>query len=558
MTKPMTRRGFFRFSRLTKRALDDNLPRQISPPSTVFLSGLAPYSGTWDTEQIAHLLRRTMFGAKNTDIEFFGNLTPSDAIDLLLLQPATPLPPINDYSADTNDPQVPEGETWVDASQNSNLSPVRTRSLKCWWIGNMLEQGRSLHEKMVLFWHNHIPVEFDVVRNAHYSHQYLHTLYENAFGNFKTLMKAITLDPAMLVYLNGQLNNAGAPDENYGRELQELYCIGKGPGSAYTEEDVQAAARVLTGWKIAAGSTEAYFAPGAHDTNEKVFSSFYGKAVIEGKQGDEGAEELDELLDMIFDHPETAKHICRKLYTFFVYQNIDDEIEQAIIEPLAQLLRDNDYEIRPVLETLLKSEHFFDPWFRGSMLKSPLEQVIGMAREMHVVFPNPLDFQANYEVRKELHSYLPDLLQDPGDPYDVAGWPAWYQVPVFYKWWVTVATLPRRARHTDMMLTTGYSSGNFQVKLDVVRYTETLADPADPEGLVDEVIRLFYGIEVADVVKDQLKSILLSGQANDYYWTDAWYEYQNAPGDPTAYNVVQTRLQTFYQSILQLEEYQLL
>ena len=558
MTKPMTRRSFFRFARLAKRASDDNLQMLSPPPATALVSGLAPYNGTWDTEQIAHLLRRTMFGAKNTDIAFFKDRSPSEAVDYLLQLPSMPQPPINDYGAEANDPQVPEGETWVDAPQNNDLSPIRIQALKCWWIGNMLEQGRSLQEKMVLFWHNHIPVEFDTVRNAHYSYKYLHTLYENAFGNFKSLMKAITLDPAMLVYLNGRLNNAGAPDENYGRELQELYCIGKGPGSAYTEEDVQAAARVLTGWKIIAGSTESYFAPGYHDTEDKVFSNFYGKTVIEGKQGDDGADELDELLDMLFAQPETAKHLCRKLYTFFVYQNIDEEVEQNIIEPLAQLLRDNDYEIRPVLEILLKSEHFFDPWFRGGMLKSPLEQVIGMAREMHVNFPTPQNYQALFEIRKELHSYLPNLLQDPGDPYDVAGWPAWYQAPIFYKWWVTVATLPRRARHTDMMFTTGYSSGNYLAKLDVVKYTETLTDPADPMGLVDEVIRLFYGIEVADVVRDQLKSILLSGQANDYYWTDAWYGYQNNLGDPAAYNIVQTRLQTFYQSILHLEEYQLL
>lgn len=558
MTKPTTRRGFFRFLNLTKRAGTDYDSKIPPPPTFSILSGLSPYNGTWETEQIAHLLRRTMFGAKNTDIEFFKGMSPTDAVDVLLSNPTIPDPPINDYTAEAYDPNIPVGQTWVNGPHNYNLITPRTQSLKGWWIGNMLDQERSLQEKMVLFWHNHIPIEFEQVNDPIYGYGYLKTLYEHAFGNFKALMKAITIDPGMLVYLNGRLNNAGAPDENYARELQELYCIGKGPGSEYSEEDVQAAARVLTGWKLQPATTNVFFEPGAHDSGDKYFSAFYNKNVIEGKTGDEGADELDELLDLIFENPETAKHICRKLYTFFVYQNIDEDIEQTIIEPLAQLLRDNDYEIRPVLETLLKSEHFFDPWFRGGMLKSPLEQVIGMAREMHVNFPDASNYQELFDLRQELHSYLPNMLQNPGDPFSVAGWPAWYQAPIYYKWWITVSTLPKRAEHTDMLLTTGYTSGTTAVKLDTVAYTETLHDPADPIALLDEVIRLFYGIEVADEVKWQLKNILLSGQTSDYYWTNAWYEYLNNPNDPMALNVVQTRLQAFYQSILQLEEYQLL
>ena len=558
MSKTLTRRAFFRFADLSNRTQTDYFKNLPAPPTSTMISGLSPYNGPWDTEQIAHLLRRTMFGAKNTDIELFRGMSPSDAIDVLLEEIPLPDPPINDYGSEVFDPNVASGYTWIFTPHTDELDSIRIQSLKGWWIGNMLNQGRSLREKMVLFWHNLVPIEFEVVGSAHYAHQYLNTIYSNVYGNFKTLMKAITLDPGMLVYLNGNLNTAAAPDENFARELQELYCIGKWPDSNYTETDVLAAARVLTGWKVQAATTDVFFSPGSHETEDKIFSSFYGDRVITGKTGDAGAEELDELLDMIFANPVTAKHICRKLYTFFIYQNIDKEIEETIIEPLAQMLRDNGYEIKPVLETLLKSEHFFDPWFRGGMLKSPLEQVVGMAREMHVSFPDTTNFEDLFQLRRELHSYLPRMLQDPGDPFDVSGWPAWYQAPIFYKWWITVATLPKRAEHTDMMLTTGYLSDNEVVKLNVVSYTETLSNPADPVALVDEVIRLFYGIEVADEVKLQLKDILLSGQVNDYYWTNAWNQYQADTGDPAALNVVQSRLQSFYQSILQLEEYQLL
>ncbi len=557
MTKTLDRRAFLRFANPAKRMHKTNATSP-KPPTATLLSGLSEYNGTWDTEQIAHLLRRTMFGAKNLDISFFKTMSPTEAVDWLLKEPPQPLPPVNDYGAFASDPGVPAGTTWVNAPYNFGLMEWRTASLKCWWLGNMLNQTTSLREKMVLFWHNHIPVEFTLVNQAQFSYRYLKTLYEFAFGNFKNLVRALTIDPAMLVYLNGNLNSAGAPDENYARELQELFCIGKGPGSNYSEEDVQAAARVLTGWKTPLAEPEPYFDPGSHDTDDKQFSAFYGNAVITGKAGPAGAEELDELLDLIFENEETARFICRKLYTFFVYQELTDEIESNIIEPLAELLRDHDYEVKPVLEVLLKSEHFFDPWFRGSMLKSPLEQVVGMCREMHVQFPPETEFQELFQLRLNLYDYLPNMLQAPGDPPDVAGWPAWFQAPIFYKYWITVSTLPRRAEHTDMLLFTGYASGSHVVGIDVVAFTETLPDPSDPNELVDEAIRLFYGIEVADEVKQHFKSFLLTGQTNDYYWTNAWYDYYEDPGNAAAYNVVQSRLQAFYQAVFQLEEYQLL
>ncbi|HFA51870.1 MAG TPA: DUF1800 domain-containing protein [Bacteroidetes bacterium] len=553
MAKQLDRRSFLRFGRLSERGSANNL-QLPKPPTATVLSSLDPYNGPWGTEQVAHLLRRTMFGAKNTDVEFFKNKTPTQAVNILLADFDMPDPPINDYG----DPNLAGAVTWVYMPYNQEQESARLLSLKAWWIGNMLQQKRSLREKMVLFWHNHLPVQFEIVQRGVFAYGYLNTIYEHAFGNFKTLVKAITLDPAMLIYLNGVLNSAGAPDENYARELQELFCLGKGPNSNYTEEDVKAAARVLTGWKTNWFEPETFFAPEKHDTGDKQFSAFYNNAVIEGKEGADGALELDELLDLIFENGETAKFICRKIYTFFVYQNIDEEVEMTIIEPLAQLLRDSGYEIKPVLETLLKSEHFFDPWYRGAMLKSPLDQVVGLAREMHLPLGEVLNFKEVFEIRQNLLSYLPNMLQDPGDPPDVSGWPAWFQAPVFYKWWVTVSTLPKRAAHTDLLLQSGYASANHLVGIDVVKYTETLENAPFPTELVEEVLGLFYGIEVPEEVKMQFKSVLLSGQAQDYYWTNAWNDYLGSPEDPATYSVVQTRLQAFYQAVLQLEEYQLL
>jgi uncharacterized protein (DUF1800 family) len=167
-------------------------------------------------------------------------------------------------------------------------------------------------------------------------------LRQYALGNFKEMTRAVTMDPAMLKYLNGNANTKKAPDENYGRELQELFTVGKGPGSHYTEADVKAAAHVLTGFRIENKSLpdiHGVFDAGRHDENDKQFSDFYQNTTIKGRKGKEGEMELDDLLALIFSQPEVARFICRKLYRFFVYHNIDEETEKTIIEPLAELFR---------------------------------------------------------------------------------------------------------------------------------------------------------------------------------------------------------------------------
>jgi uncharacterized protein (DUF1800 family) len=252
------------------------------------------------------------------------------------------------------------------------VNSLRNASFKKWWMGVMINQDRSIREKMMLFWHNHFATETNVVGNAQfvYSHHLLLRTY--ALGNFKSLTRAVTIDPAMLVYLNGERNTKNAPDENYSRELQELFCCGKGPDSLYTEGDVKAAAQVLTGWKNDAATLSSTFVPQRHDATNKQFSSFYNNTIIQGKTGPTaGDEELDALLNMIFATQEVAKYICRRLYRWFVYYDIDDTVEATIITPLANLFRTGNYEIKPVLDVLLKSEHFFDALAKGCLIKSP-------------------------------------------------------------------------------------------------------------------------------------------------------------------------------------------
>jgi len=350
-------------------------------------TGLFPYSPPFGNAEIMHLLRRVLFGVKPNDISKVKGKSLDEVLDMLLIADPTPNPPVNNYN-NTNytDPVVPLGQSWVTAPNDGNATGYRHSSFKSWWAGLMLNQNTSIHEKMVLFWHNHFATETVDINDARYSYKHNALLRKFALGNFKTLVKEITLDPGMLRYLNGYLNNKTSPDENYGRELQELFTLGKGPKSNYTESDVKQAAKVLTGYTVNATTITSAFDSTRHDTGNKQFSSFYNNTLITGKTGAAGATELDELINMIFLQPETALYICRRLYRFFVYYEIDQATETNLIEPLAALFRSNNYEIKPVLKALFSSEHFFDPVNRACMIKGPVDYCIGLCREFNVVF----------------------------------------------------------------------------------------------------------------------------------------------------------------------------
>ena len=162
---------------------------------------------------------------------------------------------------------------------------ARIGSLKRHQITNMTKQEATIQEKMMYFWHNHIPIQYFEVFHARSCYLYTERLRKQALGNFKQLIYDLTIEPSMLLYLNLAYSNKWEPDENYARELQELFCIGKGPNSGYTEKDVQAIARALTGWRVNWETRESFFHPNWHDTNNKQLSAFYGNKTITGRSG---------------------------------------------------------------------------------------------------------------------------------------------------------------------------------------------------------------------------------------------------------------------------------
>ncbi|RYG30344.1 MAG: DUF1800 domain-containing protein, partial [Chitinophagaceae bacterium] len=391
------------------------------------------------------------------------------------------------------DKEVPAGQTWINATTfNGKNNGRRRNSFKNWWYGLMINQQRSLREKMVLFWHNHFATESNIVDNARYLYQHNDLLRRNALGNFRTLVKEVTTDPAMLKYLNGYASTKKAPDENYGRELQELFTVGKEPGSHYTENDVKAAARVLTGYRIENKTFSSTFDAGRHDEGDKQFSSFYNNTLIKGRKGAAGAEETDELIAMLLSQPEVAKFICRKLYRFFVYHTIDEATENNIIGPLAELFRKKDYEIKPVLEALFSSKHFFDAANFGAMIKSPVDFTVGLCREYGLRFPDELNFPDQYGLWEQLRNQTAAMQQSIGDPPNVAGWQAYYQDPQYDKLWISSDTLPRRNLFTDRMVNNGFVRGDNKLVIDTIAFTKSFSEPGNPDKLITDVVTRLY------------------------------------------------------------------
>ncbi|WP_226176833.1 DUF1800 domain-containing protein [Hymenobacter lucidus] len=528
-------------------------------PSTArSTAGIAPYTGAWGFDQAAHLLRRTLFGPTRAEILTAAGRTPAQVVNDLLTVPPTPAPPVNVSATDTS---VAIGQTWVTQAFDQNVESARRTSLRSWWLGQMLTQSLSLTEKMTLFWHNHFVIEFGDINDARHAYQYAALLRQHALGNIKQLAKDVTVNAAMLRYLNGNQSTAAAPNENYGRELLELFTVGKGPligpgnYTNYTEADVQAAARVLTGWRDNQANINSYYTASRHDTGTKVFSAAFGNGTITNG----GDQEYKTLIDLIFSQPETARFLVRKLYRWFVYYVIDATTEQNVIEPLAQLLIQNGYNVAPVLRTLLLSEHFYDAVNMGCLIKSPLDFTLTVGRQLQITFPPATNAVAQYGMWDYLNSLTNLQQQLVGDPPNVAGWPAYWQTPQYYEMWINAVTLPRRNQFTDLMIsTTGYTRNSFKINIDALALVQSLpsATAQDPNLLIGELARLLFPIQLTPAQLTFLNDVLLPGLP-DFEWTDEWTQYLANPTNTAKRTAVNTKLQSLLRTMMGLAEYHL-
>ena len=557
----MDRRDFLTAGKAYKKSYET--VQEVSPARTT--SGINPYTGVWGKNEVIHLLKRAMFGAKKIDVDYFANRTLNQTVDELLNPAApNPQPPVKEYATATTlgvvpDTNILQGTTWInDINSDGTVQSQRRASYKKWWTGVLINQDRSIREKMIFLWIDHFGNESGDVGNANWIYKQHETIRQNCLGNFKQMVKAISTDMAMLRYLNGYLNTAAAPDENFGRELQELFTVGKGPGSGYTENDVKEAAKVLTGWQINGTTYQTIFTSSRHSMVNKQFSPFYNNTVITGRTGATAGDlELTDLLNMIFTQAEVAKFIVRKFYRWFVYYDIDATTETNVIAPLADVFRNNNYDIKPVLSALFKSEHFFDVLNQGCIIKTPADIVIGSMREFDVLMPVATDWDTNYGHWNTLYIFMVNFGLNLHDPPNVAGMPAYYQEPLFHEIWITADSLPKRNQFTDIMTNTGYYRNNFRMQFDFVAYAKTLSNPGNPNELIDDALKNIYRLSLSPQVKQQTKTqILLSNQQNDYYWTNAWDAYIANPSTAN-FTIINTRLKDLFRYLMALSEYQL-
>jgi len=556
----MDRRDFL----TAKRRKKDKVQTPQPVASRHITSGISPYAGPWTENEIIHLLKRTMFGAKKADVDYFKTRSVDQTVNELLNPVAPqPSPPVKEYATSTNattpDGNIAQGTTWInDFNSDGTVQSQRRASYKKWWTGAMINQDRSIREKMIMFWVDHFGNESGDVGITNWIYMQHSLLRQNVLGNFKQLIDAITKDVSMLRYLNGYLNVASAPDENYGRELLELFTIGKGPGSQYTENDVKEAAKVLTGWQINGTTYTSFFNSARHSTVNKTFSSFFNNTVITGRTGaTAGQLELTDLVNMIFATQESARFICRKLYRFFIYYAIDATTETNVIEPLAAIFRNSNYDIKTVLSALFKSEHFFDVLNQNCYIKSPADHIIGSLREMNVTFPPLTDWDTNYGMWNFFYSSMVNTGQNLHDPPNVSGLPAYYQEPSFHEIWINSDSLPKRNQFTDFMVNTGFTRNGQRVIYNLVPYVQQFSNPGNPGDLIDDALKFVFRNQLSFETKKTIKiQILLSNQLYDYYWTNAWMAYLSSPTTAN-FNVVNNRLKQLFQYFFNLSEYQL-
>ncbi len=531
-----------------------------NPPSD---KGLDPYTGPWTFEEASHLLRRTIFGPTLTQMEQVAAMDLDSAINLLLQDIPLPDPPVNANYPD--DQYVPIGQPWVgqplnDANTTEHRSN-RIRSLRAWNRAQLATDDINIREKMTLFWHNHYATEFNSSPEASYRH--LTLLRENALGNFRELTKKITVDARMLKYLNGNKNTKAQPNENYARELLELFTVGKGPQTGpgdytnYTEQDVVEGAKILTGWKIRGlNSTdpnqglEVFFKPQAHTPGPKTLSHRFNNAVIQ----ENGADEYKDYIDVIFQNPAAASFIVTKLYRFFVYYDITDTVRQNVIEPLAQLLIDSDYEMKPVVETLLKSEHFFDIPSRGCLLKTPIDYIESLIQQP--VYQMPTELKDVYRVNLKIALASNSLGMLYLNPPSVSGWKAYYQSPTFHRNWVNSTFLQRRNNRKNNATGNGIGIANHSYAIDLIATVQLTSAPHDPNTVVADLVRLFLPVPVPDSLKDYLKSVLIPGLP-DFEWTVEYNNYINNPDDDNIRLSLEKKIRKLLRAIFELPEFHL-
>ncbi|MFT5860677.1 MAG: hypothetical protein ACI865_002791 [Flavobacteriaceae bacterium] len=523
---------------------------------------LAPYTGAWTKVEAGHLLRRTLFGPTNQQmLDTVANGMAASVASLLTI-PAIGMP----LAYDPGDTVTAFGNSWVTDVFPTNpidvgtTATARNISLAVWVMKRINEEQFSISEKMCLFWQNHFATPF--CSDARATYDYFVLLRSHALGNFKQFAKDVTINPCMLLFLNGATNTLFSPNENYARELLELFTIGKGDQialgdySTYKEEDVAAGAKILTGYLIdglvsdTLTNVTANFSSLYHDATTKTLSSHFGGASIP----DAGPVEYSNYIDIIFQQNALAEYMCRNIYRYFVNYDLTVDVETNVIPDMAATFIANNYEILPVMTELLSSEHFYDISVRGALIKSPLDMMFSAFNATESV-PG-FDLLTDSEMYAFVYSVCDVMGQSYAEPPSVAGWPAYYQEPSFSQLWLNSAYIKLRFQITDFLTVfTGIPGNGNNWKLSVLAFVDNLSLPTDAIAVIDDIADVFAPKGLDATQKLILKAILTNGLP-DFEWTIQYNAYVANPTDPTVSDPVELRINSVLQRMFQMPEFQ--
>lgn len=348
----------------------------LSPPSAD--DPLAPFVSNevdhFDARKAAHLLRRAGFGAPTVDVERAMKLGPETTVDALL-----------DFDATTD-----EFASLAESLEGTIVDFGNVDHLRSWWLYRMQTTKRPLEEKLTLFWHGHFATSMQKVRRADLMHAQNKLFRRYALGPFRSLVLGVAKDPAMLLFLDGNTNKKGKPNENFSRELLELFTMGPGH---FTEKDVAETARAFTGWHASYSAFQ--FVAGQHDEGVKT---------ILGETGNWNGEDV---IDIVLRREATARFIATKLFEFFCHPNPPE----AVVAAMADELLRSQYALKGVLRKLFLSRVFYSRAAWRALVKSPVELVVGAAREQ--------DSKVNL---MQFVRVLRNLGQDLFAPPTVKGW----------------------------------------------------------------------------------------------------------------------------------------
>jgi uncharacterized protein (DUF1800 family) len=590
------------------------------------------FSGTLGPKRAAHLLHRASFGPTKELIDTFADLTAPVAVDRLFPQPSQPpLPdPILPLDPETNREWFLSGVVEDVNSGDLELQDY----FKGWFIAQMLSQGISpsqsiayaTREKVVFFIHTILTIilsKVDNSRMAYFQNQLfrLFAFDKNAGPkfNFKELAKKVSVDNAMLSVLDGYLNVKGNTQENYARELLELFTIGRGLEGTpkpvteigdyfvYKEADVQAAAKILSGWemsierdtvitpqfahldpdtllprgKVKGGPTNA----SAHDNSVKQFSNRFNSQTIQpdplllnGSNPTEASalDEISKLIDQIYAQPETARNICRRIYRFYVYHAIDQPLDDTIIDGMASTFTANGFKLQPVLEELFQSQHFYDAAAGinddnfGGIIKSPLDLIVGTLRMFNIELPSyttaPVDF---YEKTGDLLREMSLMGMNFYDPFDVAGHDAYHQFPIYHRSWISTNYLTQRYDFIRKLVMGSTMPGALQI--DPVNFVRTKFAPSvasNARSLIIELAKYLLpvnenltfttgadaGAGLTAARMNYFLTVFIKSPQIDPDPEAAWTNRWNNNLDP---DTVQNQLKNLFNAMMQSPEYQL-